>query len=282
MNDNTFNALISLLDDPDPIVIQHVEMELYNLGAVGIEKLEEAWENSQDAWIQSRIEDLISKIQTKHYTEALIEWRINGGTDLLEGWMLLTQIQYPTLNVQKYRSEVQKLVSRIWIQLDPRMNEIERLCIVNKQFYTVEKYNGNYQEPDKPDNSYLSVIMDTKKGNSLSLSTLYLIVCEQLEIPLQIINFVGYFAIRCFRRTSHFYIDAYNQGMFFTPQQVQEFLEKLNAEAVVTSYKPLPNSHVILYMISGLILNYRQNELHDKADRFEQLLHDLDDNFGGK
>ena len=280
MNDSTFNALISLLDDPDPQVYQQVEEQLITLGTSGIGKLEEAWEKcSSNQLIQARLEELISRIQITFYTDQLLEWRKEGGNDLLEGWILLTQAQYPSLNKQKYRNEVQRLVSKIWLQMDPRMNEIERLCVINKQFYTVERYTGNYQDPDKPDNVFLSHLIDTHQGNSLSLSALYLIICQQLDIPLQVVNFMGYYAIRCYRRNAHFYIDAYNQGMFFTPQQVQEFLQKLNVESNVSFYKPLSNIYIILNMINTLIAQYRQAEQNAKADKFDKLLKDIEIKF---
>lgn len=276
MNEDKFNALIRLLDDPDPVVTQHVEEELFGLGPKGIEKLEAAWESAGDAIVQARIEELISRIQITHFSGLLLQWRLAGGESLLEGWLLLTQMQYPMLNVQKYRNEIQRLVSKIWLQLDSRMNELERLITINKQLYSVEKYAGNYAAPERPENNYLSFLIDTKQGNSLSLSALYLIVCEQLEIPLQIVNFVGYYAIRCYRRTSHFYIDAYNQGMFFTPQQVQDFLKKLDVEQNVNHYKPLSNIYVILDMIQALITAYGNDNQPEKAALYEQLLREIE------
>jgi regulator of sirC expression with transglutaminase-like and TPR domain len=279
IEESTFRALVSLLDDPDPFVTSEVEKQLFGLGLNGIERLEQIWEQTDSAIIQHRIEELIGRIQLTSLTEQLLNWRKGGGEDLLEGWLILTQIQYPTLNLQKYRNAVSSLVSRIWIHLDERMNEIEKLCVVNKYFYQIESYSGNYQEPEKPDNNYLSVLIDSKKGNSLSLSALYLTICNQLNIPLQVVNFVGYYAIRCYRRTSHFYIDAYNQGMFFTPQQVQEFLEKMNVEDKVNHYKPLSNIYIILSIIQQLIQNYQQIE-SPKADIFEKLLKDIEITFG--
>lgn len=276
MNEDKFNALIRLLDDPDPVVTQHVEEELFGLGPKGIEKLEAAWESVGDAIVQARIEELISRIQITHFSGQLLQWRLAGGESLLEGWLLLTQLQYPMLNVQKYRNEIQRLVSKIWLQLDSRMNELERLITINKQLYSVEKYAGNYAAPERPENNYLSFLIDTKQGNSLSLSALYLIVCEQLEIPLQIVNFVGYYAIRCYRRTSHFYIDAYNQGMFFTPQQVQDFLKKLDVEQNVNHYKPLSNIYVILDMIQALITAYGNDNQPEKAALYERLLREIE------
>lgn len=274
MEDSKFNALISLLEDPDPVVAHHVEEEFFRLGAEGVERLENAWERVSDEEVQRRIEELISRIQIGFFTSNLALWCENGAEDLLEGWLLLNQIQYPTLNVQKYRNQIQRLVSKIWLQLDPRMNVLERLCVVNKYFYQIEEYTGNYNDPDKPDNHYLSILLDSRKGSSLSLSALYLAVCQQLEIPLQVINFVGYYAIRCYRRNSYFYVDAYNKGMFFTPQQVKDFLEKMNADKDVENYRPLDNALIIYHLLYNLTYAYKQNEQEEKAELFEQLLRD--------
>jgi regulator of sirC expression with transglutaminase-like and TPR domain len=276
MNDDKFKALIRLLDDPDPVVTKHVEEELFTLGPQGIEKLEAAWESVDDALVQSRIEELISRIQISHFSGQLLSWRMSGGQNLLEGWLLLTQMQYPMLNVSKYRNELQRLVSKIWLQLDSRMNELERLIAINKQLYSVERYSGNYKESERPENNYISFLLDTKQGNSLSLSALYLIICEQLDIPLQVVNFMGYYAIRCYRRNSHFYIDAYNQGMFFTPQQVQEFLKKMDAEQNVNHYKPLSNIYIVLDLIKALITAYGNDNQPSKAALFDRLLREIE------
>ena len=276
MNDDKFKALIRLLDDPDPVVTHHVEEELFTLGPQGIEKLEAAWESVADALVQSRIEELISRIQISHFSGQLLSWRMAGGQDLLEGWLLLTQMQFPMLNVSKYRNELQRLISKIWLQLDSRMNELERLIAINKQLYSVERYSGNYKESERPENNYISFLLDTKQGNSLSLSALYLIVCEQLDIPLQVVNFMGYYAIRCYRRNSHFYIDAYNQGMFFTPQQVQEFLKKMDAEQNVNHYKPLSNIYIVLDLIKALITAYGNDNQPSKAALFDRLLREIE------
>jgi regulator of sirC expression with transglutaminase-like and TPR domain len=279
MNENKFNALIRLLDDNDPHVSEQVESELFQLGSSGIPRLEKAWESVEDLLIQSRLEELIYKIQVGQYSQELYDWRVDGGRDLLEGWLPLTQIQYPTLNVQKYRNEINRLVSRIWLQTNGGMNDLEKLCAVNKLLYNLEKYSGNYKEPDRADNNQLSVVLDAKKGNSLSLSALYYLICHQLEIPLQVVNFMGYYALRYYHHNSHFYIDAYNKGMFFTPQQVQQFLKKLKVEQNVYHYKPLSNIYVVLKLIQQLVSSYRQSGLEEKAQVYEQLARDIDIRF---
>lgn len=279
MTDQRFNALISLLDDTDPQVSEQVESELFRMGHPAIPRLEQAWEVQTDTTVQQRLEELIFKIQVTHYTHELFEWRMEGGRDLLDGWITLTQIQFPTLNVQKYRNEINRLVNKIWLMTNPGMNDIEKLCVVNKFLYHNEHFAGNYKDPDRAENNYFSFLMDGKKGNSLSLAALYYIICQQLEIQLQVVNFMGYYALRYYQYNSHFYIDAYNKGMFFTPQQVQQFLKKLKAEENVFTYKPMSNIYLVLQLIGALSASYEQAGQDDKAQLFEQLLKDIEVNF---
>ena len=63
METKEINALIKLLDDPDPQIFSHVEGKLLSYGNVAIGYLERAWEQSFDAVLQGRIENLVHKIQ---------------------------------------------------------------------------------------------------------------------------------------------------------------------------------------------------------------------------
>jgi len=279
MKKSAFNALIRLLEDKDPVVAEHVEAELRSLGMEGIATLEKAWEKTKDSVIQARLEQLIYEIQVSHFTEELYTWRKNGGKDLLEGWALLTDIQFPTLNIEKYKNEVNRLVNRTWLQAREQETDLEKLHALNKLLYNSEGYTGSYDQPSKPEKNYLGFLIDTKDGNSLSLSTLYAIIAEQLGISLQIVNFMGYYALRYYRQDAHFYIDAYNKGIFFTPQQVQEFLKKMKVEDKLYHYNPLSNIYVILNFIQLLITSYTQTGQMDKVELFKQLARDIDIRF---
>lgn len=279
MNDTKFNALVHLLDDPDPEVAELVEAELSSLGQEGISRLERAWETIEDSVLQQRLEALIARIQIGHITEELYAWRQGGGSDLLEGWLLLTQVQYPTLNVQKYRNEISRLANKTWLETNSGMNDLERLSVINRMLYTREGYMGNFADADRPDNLFLSKIIDSKKSNSLGMSLLYHLLCEQLQIPMQVVNFKGYYALKYYQPNAHFYIDTFNKGMFFTPKQVQQFLQKMNVDDNLNHYKPLSNIYILLHLIDHLT-EANATDHPDRAQRFRQLRKDIDISFG--
>ncbi|MCS7085187.1 MAG: HEAT repeat domain-containing protein, partial [Bacteroidia bacterium] len=118
MDEAKFNALLRLLDDPDPLVAEAVERELTAIGLNAVPWLEEAWERTEDEILQTKIEETIQRIQTAHYTQKLLEWRRAGGENLFEGWWILTQIQYPTMNLDALQSELKRMAHKIWLSMD--------------------------------------------------------------------------------------------------------------------------------------------------------------------
>src|SRR3546814_2757404 len=88
------NSLIHLLDDPDMEVYQHVEERLLTMGEEVIAPLELAWEQSFDALQQSRIEELVHKIQFNQVLLDLELWALSGSFDLLKGLIIVNKYQY--------------------------------------------------------------------------------------------------------------------------------------------------------------------------------------------
>jgi regulator of sirC expression with transglutaminase-like and TPR domain len=275
MDQEKFNALIRLMDDPDPIVAETVEKEMFALGMQGVEWLEEAWERAESEVLQSKIEETIQRIQTAHFTRKLLDWRLAGGENLFEGWWILTQIQYPTLNPAPLQNELKRMAHKIWLNLDPYMTDVEKLVVVNKHVYQLNHFSGNYGDDDNPDYNFLKTVIETKRSNSLGLAAFYYGLCNELGISLQLVNFQGYYALRYYSRDSHFYIDTYNNGAFFSPENVVQFLKKIHAEPDPSYYKPLSNIYIVLQLIRQLADGYKSSK-PEKAEVFERLLKDIE------
>ena len=61
------------------------------MGHEGMERLEAAWETQEDPEMQARLEDAISRLHLKEVARELLEWRKDGGKDLLRGWYLVSR-----------------------------------------------------------------------------------------------------------------------------------------------------------------------------------------------
>jgi regulator of sirC expression with transglutaminase-like and TPR domain len=271
MERKKFEALLHLLDDSDETVIDAVDKELQSLGLEGIELLENAWERIENRTVQQRIEDVIQRIQFDHFSRGLEQWSSAKAPSLIEGWLLLTRFQYPTLNYALYQNEMSRLYNKIWLQFAPQMTLDWKLREINRQLFTFDNYKGNYDEPDKPDFLYFNRLIDTKKGNSLSLCMLYLAVCQELDIPLKIVNFMGFYALRYYSEFNHFYIDVFNRGLFLTPEQVKTFLNKNNIQIDLLEFETLTNVTAVARIARLLHDIYVNAKKFGKASNFERI-----------
>ena len=78
MTKSEVSALISLLDDPDEGVFNHIKDKLMAMGNEVIPMLENAWETSFDSLLQNRVENLIHTIQFDAIKTNLKSWRKSG------------------------------------------------------------------------------------------------------------------------------------------------------------------------------------------------------------
>ncbi len=271
INEKQFNAMVRLLDDEDPVVQQQIEQELKDMGLEAISRLEGILPTLEDNAIQEQVEAMIARLQSQQIGEQLYEWRKGGGEDLLEAWMLINQIEHPGMDTQVFHNAINRLASRTWLQINVGMNDLEKLSVINRLLYSMEAFSGNHGSPEAPDNNHISFVLNEKQGNSLSMCMLYSILSEKLGVPLQIVNFNGYFALRYLSRDSHFYIDAYNKGLFFTPQQVERFLKKLGAEDNLNTYKPLSNIYVILQLLQALEATHKLANNDEQVARYQEI-----------
>ncbi|MDQ4140899.1 MAG: hypothetical protein M3142_10280, partial [Bacteroidota bacterium] len=95
MTNQEIKALISLLDDEDQEITEHVEEKIVSLGEPVIPFLEEHWEESINPDVQKKIEDLIHKIQYESLYNKLANWKKTGAQNLIEGMWLVNTYQYP-------------------------------------------------------------------------------------------------------------------------------------------------------------------------------------------
>ncbi|MCS6904041.1 MAG: transglutaminase family protein [Bacteroidia bacterium] len=271
MDAKRFEALLQLLDDSDEAVVEAVDKELYNLGLGGIELLESAWERLGSRVAQERIEDIIQRIQFDHFSKELQEWSQLPSPSLIEGWLLLTRFQYPTLNYTVYKNEMNRLYNKIWLQFSPQMTLDWKLREINRQLFTFDNYKGNYDELDSPDLLFFNRVIDNKKGNSLSLCLLYLSICQELEIDLKLVNFMGFYALRYYTEYNHFYIDVFNRGLFLTPDQVKSFLNRNNIHVDLLEFETLNNVMAISRVAYSLYELYAHAQKFSKASTFERI-----------
>ena len=279
LNDQDFRALIRLLDDEDPEISEHVWGRLMEMGQAGKERLEAQWEVEEDPDIQRKLEEAIHKINLSNLTKELLAWRMDGGRDLLEGWFLVSKFQFPELDFRKYRNEVNRLVNKTWLELNDRMDPVQKIKVINHILFKMEGYGPNKNRPHFPNANYINSVIGSQEGNAPSLGLLYLLICQQLNMNVFGVILPGYFILMYKDDKEEFYIDVYNGGHPFNRAALENYLKEVNLEEKPSYFMPTSNIYIILNLIRTALHDYQQQGRADKVEELEELLRGIDIRF---
>jgi regulator of sirC expression with transglutaminase-like and TPR domain len=287
MNHKEVESLIRLLDDPDLEIASHVEQKLLSYGSEVIDQLESAWAQSLDTLLQERIENLVHKIQFLDVKRELELWYIGGSFDLLQGILIVNKYQYPDLDEQKVINQIEDIKRDIWMQMVYEMSSVEKVKLMNHILYTIHGFTGNTTNHQDPQNSYLSQVLESRKGNQILLAVIYAIIAQKLDIPIYGVNLPQHFILAyvdespaegikvsgdVFEDRILFYINAFNKGFIFGRKDVDAFLKQLNLNANQRFYEPCTNVDIIQRVLRNLISAYDKLSAPDKVEELQELL----------
>lgn len=278
-NSKEISALVKLLDDPDQEIYQHVEERLLAYGNEVIDFLENAWEHSLDSLLQQRIENIVHKIQFTNVKEDLNLWYQSGAFDLLQGALVINRYQYPDLNEEKIILQMEEIKREIWLGLQYEMSSVEKIKLINHVFYNVYGFSGNTKNHHDPQNSYINQVLESKKGNQISLAIIYSTLAQKLDIPVYGVNLPQHFILGYIDESKQeeqefgvlFYINAFNKGAIFGKHDVDQFLRQLNLDPLPGFYAPCSNVEIIRRVIRNLISAYENLGSKDKVEELKEL-----------
>ncbi len=279
------SALISLLDDPDERIFVEIKNKILSLGGNIIPELESTFETNFDPLVQQRTLDLIHEIQFTNTLKNLKDWKNNGSENILEGAIIIAKYQYPDLNVDKLHKHIEQIKNDVWLELNENLTALERVRVINHILFDIHSFSGNTQNFHAPQNSFINTVLETKKGNPLLLSILYLCICQPLKIPLYGVNLpehfiVAYiddaeFAYNTKIKNVLFYVNPFSRGTIFGKVEIDNFLKQLKLKEENQYYQPCSNIDMIRRLLRNLTYSFEKMGYKDKVEEVNQLLAQL-------
>ncbi len=271
--------MIKLLEDPDEDVSGMVTLKLQNMGREVIPGLEKAWENTINQDLQARIEGIIHNIQFTDLKKELSDWKFSGGESLLYGAYLVAKYQYPDLYYSEIEAQIEKIRKEVWIELHDGLTALEKVRVMNHIFFALHKFAGNTSNFYSPGNSYINQVLETRKGNPISLSLLYVIVAQSLGMPVYGVNlplnYILAYKDDDFKEDPNgilFYINPYNKGAVLNRREIDFFLYEQKLEPQKEYYVPCSNITSIERLIRNLVFSYEKMGYPEKIEQVNELL----------
>jgi len=282
---SSIRALVKLIDDPDEGIYNHVRDELIKCGSKAIPYLEKSWEDEYYGLIfQNRIENIIHDIQFEDIKGSLSKWNDCSEKDLLEGAIIVARYQYPGLIESEIRDYIQALRRDIWLELNDHLTAFEQVKVFNRIFFKEHKFNGDSKNYHSPVNSYINSVIESKKGNPLSVCLVYSIVAQSLDLPIYGVNLPNHFVLAYIDEKGSgaminqeneygvlFYINAFSNGVIFNTNEIRQFLKELKLEQRREFFEPCSNSAIIKRMLTNLISSFQRVGNSEKVDELKIL-----------
>ncbi|MEP1086664.1 transglutaminase-like domain-containing protein [Algoriphagus sp.] len=266
------NALVSLLDDSDHEVRSHVRDRIISIGNEIIPFLEEKWENSFNPEIQKEIEELVHDLQFSLLKARLREWRDTDDRDLLTGLWIINTYQYPDLEYAKLNADMHQIYFEVWTAFKNDLNPYEQVRSINNVLYNTLRFAANTKNFHSPANSMLSSVLDSKRGNPLTLCSIYLLIAKKLGLPIYGVNLPNLFVLTYKTADLTFYINAFNKGLIFSRTDIFNYLEQLKIEPKEEYFEPCAHLQIMLRMFRNLENSFEKLGESDKVREIRELI----------
>ncbi|MFW6019970.1 MAG: transglutaminase-like domain-containing protein [Bacteroidales bacterium] len=277
---NELTSLIKLLDEPDPTIYRDIEKRILSYGNEARDLLKKTNTQITDQVCRRRIHELLSKINLHYIKQELLKWKNSNDKDLLTGMLLIAEYRYPEIDKEKIHKEIDLIRKDIWLELNDNITALEKVKIFNHVIFDIHGFKANKQNFYAPENSYINDLLDFKQGNPISLSILYSVLAQKLDVPVYGVNLPEHFILAYVNTPTPqaarmddilFYLNAFNSGIVFTQKEIQDFLAKIQITPQDYHFLPCSNVVILQRVINNLIHSYHQIKQQEKVIELDNL-----------
>lgn len=252
-------ALVSLLSDGSPRVVDEARRALLGSGARSLAYLEEAVE-SPDARLRGR-----ARLLREDVRGALLEGEMAGLREridrdeaaLEDGCLLLARTRDWELDAGAVRSRLDALAD----EFARRIGTLRAPAVVARalsQFLGRDRgFQGAPRNYYDPDNWFLHVVLERRIGIPISLSAIYLFVTRRLGIPLIGIGLPGHFIVKYAAAEPPLYLDPFHGGRVLSERDCARYLEEHHSGFDPGDLLPMSDGAVLLRMLRNLVQIFR-------------------------
>lgn len=269
------DALLALLDDSSAIVHRGLVSRFKQLGPPARDLLRtlERGTNRHLAWhARAYLEEL-------NFVDPIAEFRSfiqSLNYELETGSLMLARTVRPDLDIGTCVEQIETIATRCRELIVEPSSIREKCRIINRVLFHECGFHGNADNYTDPNNSFLDRVLSRRRGIPISLSILYILVANRLGLQLEPIGLPGHFMVGCFTDQAPFFIDAFDGGLFRSPEEIFVFLRSHHLSAKLSDLAPTPIREVLSRSCRNLANHYQVQGNAEKSALFDGFVTDFE------
>lgn len=272
-------ALCSLLDDPDESVYRCVKHELIygELNNVEVKLKALRYDESLSRRAVKRIDEIIDGICFNNLVENFKRIHEHRNIELLEGLSWFTKFRYKEYSSDLLDEEIRDYSAPIWLEVSEKFTALEKVNIINSFLFHRGRISVKKLDSCLPGSFFVNDVLISGRANELSITALYLLICQYLELPVDCVKvktnyFIGYRNSTALAKSPWFgefmfYINPGNNGLILGGDEVERNFDQKGYEITpVNDYSPF-----IASLFKELALSYKRTNNHTKSAQCDDL-----------
>ena len=126
--------------------------------------------------------------------------------------------------MQQVLGDVDQLLARVKRRSAEATEPMQRLRVLNQFFFRDMGFGGNVNNYYDPDNSYVNVLLKTRRAIPITLAVLWLELAQGLGLKARGVNFPGHFMVKVNLPNGQVVIDPFT-GQSLSREELSERLE---------------------------------------------------------
>ncbi len=255
--DTQINALIRLLSDEDERVARAIAGKLTEIGDPAVPLLREA--EIEQPEMADRIGGILDDIRAQRLEREfhVLSTCTDDRLDLESGAFLIARFAYPDLDVPAYGERLDAMAREVRARLGHKASGEEIVKAINRYLFVEQGFAGNTQEYYDVDNSYLSRVLERKTGIPISLSVVYLLIGQRLDLSLFGVGMPGHFLVKYETDRYRMFVDAFNGGALLTQKDCARFLDQAGYGFDERYLQKTPPRAILIRMLKNLVAIYK-------------------------
>ncbi len=257
LSDREIQAFVSLLEDSEKRTLNLIAKQVNQLDDFSLRYIDKIIEDSAN----EQLVDNWYYISNKSLGDQIQAWKKD--CDLETGLFLLSRLRTPGILVDRYQAILDSYADRVTEKCSPADAPEKVIDAINQVLFFEEGYVGNQADYYNLDNNFIHTVIETKAGNPIMLSCLYLLVARRLGLDLSGVGTPGHFVVQF----NDLLIDPFFAGREVTKEECIARAQELNVYWREDYLDPIEDHLIIARCIRNLIAIYKKlNDFEKAAD----------------
>ncbi len=152
--------------------------------------------------------------------------------DLFKIALQLCRVKSSNLDSDVYTERVSELRRQVEDRLAGNREAFEIINCLNDVLFQEQGFQGNAQDYYNANNSYLTFVLDRRKGIPISLAILYREVAARFGLSLECVAMPGHFLLKYSAPFHQLFIDPFHRGEILLEQECEQRFHEVHGGQV--------------------------------------------------